>query len=395
MFKCLLPEWCMLIEPQDYDLAGYYDVDESTVWEQSLKVLVESTPSDAENCYSGWTRGKVYAKGSTVCDGTVYECLDATLCSTVVPGATDSGAVWLDQTGVLSLPGSQVIDPQFFQYNFEYESGDMVISEHDKRTYKCVDLNTPATLCNDDAPFENSYWEMVSYKPSVPRITNDDGSDGGMQFPVYVDFLNSNRYVLGDYISNSNDNEVFVCQLEAFCQDDPISTVGSIGWSLTQYAVPDNSELSEPSVRFYTEYAGSTDRVQVWIEGDIALSEDGNYYFCNYAPGCRASMVGVSTTNNLEWRIYEAPTGTVFEDPECTAAQILAEEECYMMPTEVQRCVEFDAAETYTVKDIVCTPGNHDGIDFPSYDFPTQSDVTSARRYDSVWRCIDADLCSG
>ena len=225
-------------------------------------------------------------------------CMQELLCSSISPGAIDSQSVWLDKTGAITLPASQVVTVDYYKRDFEYENGDMAVSEHDMRTYKCIDTNVPANGCWNDAPFANSLWQMITFKPPI-----DDS------WVVYNDFIELYRYILNDYITKIDSNQVYICFDETYCQLDPLAPMGEKGWGLTQYASPNLVDLYTPKFRYFV---GS----HQWLKGDIAIADDGKYYECNVAPDCRNAEIGEVLTFLLEWISWVLPQGGVMENIE-------------------------------------------------------------------------------
>lgn len=126
-------------------------------------------------------------------------------------------------TGEIALPASQVVTPEFYSHTTEYTTGEMAISEHDMATYKCIDTADPAEGCWNDSPFNNTYWQQVTFKPPVDTATTT----------VWTDFAAQYRYILADHLAKVELNTVYQCYAETFCQLDPLAPYGENGWGLT------------------------------------------------------------------------------------------------------------------------------------------------------------------
>lgn len=240
MFRCTNAAHCKIMKPEDskfLPLVGNVDP-----WESTNMPVVESKPTDSNNCYAGWTQGKVYPPGSTICDGTVYMCMAELLCSKTSPGATtDIETIWLLKGDEIAMPASQVIEVDYYKRDYQYANGEMAVSEHDMRTYKCIDTSETASGCWNDAPFANPLWQMVTFKPPIDP-----------EWTIFDDFNEVYRYIVGDYIAKIDENTVYMCFDETYCHLDPLAPFGDNGWGLTFYASPKKENLSTPTFRYFT-----------------------------------------------------------------------------------------------------------------------------------------------
>jgi len=287
MFKCINATYCPYVEPEDTAKIALMGI--SDPWQTTGSTVVESSPTDPDNCYNGWTQGTPYAVGNTICDATVYMCMSELLCSTTSPGAIGSNDIWLDMTGTVELPASEVVTVDYYKRDYQYVNGEMAVSEHDMLTYKCIDTNVPASGCWNDAPFSNPLWQQVTYKPPI------DPSE-----TVFNDFQSQYRYIEGDYVAKIDANQIYICYLETFCHLDPLAPYGENGWGLTRYAAPEESTLVTPPFRYFI---GD----HQWLQGDIAQDADGNFWECNAAPDCRNAAIGQVLTYKREWVSWVMP----------------------------------------------------------------------------------------